>query len=254
MTCALMVAIGLGTLQSIASAQTVTFYGTDANVNGSNLSALVNSNAAASSFLSSIHVTGSENFSSFTPGLNVLDSPFQVGSGDLDPASATVTGVNALPQIWTVANTNNPAGQGFTTDPTSANFLHITGASGDTTDTLLTFTQPVSAFGTYVTGLGNFGGSIDLQYNDGSTNSFTVAGSNTGGAEFFGFTDGAPITAVDLHSVNQPGEQDGFGIDNLTWGNSVAPAPEPSSLPSLLLGGACVLCLALSRKARRVAR
>ena len=110
---------------------------------------------------------------------------------------------------------------------------------------VFTFDNPISAFGAYFTGAGSDQGGVTLQFNDGSTQVLTVANatSNSGGVEFFGFTDyGTSFTSVTAQVGITGGHSfDIIGVDDVIV--PVAAAPEPGTLGMLLLGAAGLAAL-----------
>lgn len=106
---------------------------------------------------------------------------------------------------------------GYNTSPGGLKFVGLSG--GNIT---FTFAEGVQAFGGYLTGLQNFGGTRNFSFNDGTPRLLEIPGpGGDGGAVFFGFTDtGMTITSV---TINVPGDY--VSIDDILF----VKAPEPSS-------------------------
>ncbi|MGI4788802.1 MAG: hypothetical protein ACRYFS_08125 [Janthinobacterium lividum] len=128
---------------------------------------------------------------------------------------------------------------GYNTTPNGANYLFL-----DNTQATFTFTQPIQAFGAYLTGVQLDGETITLS--DGSVISIPNPGL-TGGCQFLGFTDpGKTITSV---TINPYG--DAIGVDDIQYVTN--PVPEASTTVSfgllLALGMGGVVITARKKKA-----
>jgi len=97
------------------------------------------------------------------------------------------------------------------------------------TSATITFDTAVTAVGFDISAFGNVGNVSSLSILDGIFDQTDIPGS--GGVSFFGVTsDTAFTTLTFFSSIN-----DGFSVDNLTYGEAAA-VPVPAGLP-LLLGG-----------------
>jgi hypothetical protein len=100
------------------------------------------------------------------------------------------------------------------------------------------FATPVESFGAYLTGLGTASGNLFIQFNDGSSQSLPVAGSASGGVQFFGFTDaGKPISSVTAALTNVGATRDIFGIDDVRF----TFIPEPAGALSLAIASTAAM-------------
>jgi hypothetical protein len=115
-----------------------------------------------------------------------------------------------------------------------------------TVDTFtVTFDKSVSAFGVYITDIGDFGGSLEAVLINGDVEStpvtiFSAQGDNSalnGSLTFFGFSDMAgSYTAIRFVQTNQA---DGIGFDDMriaVANSTPLPVPEPGSLALLGIG------------------
>ncbi|BDI30741.1 hypothetical protein CCAX7_27920 [Capsulimonas corticalis] len=153
---------------------------------------------------------------------------------------------------------------GFNTTAGGSKSLYIVQGNGQPEALNFTFTKPVSAFGFYVTGLGNtkvgaaYPSTLTASFTDGSgAQSIVLHGSKQGGAEFFGFTDyGQSISSLTFTEAALTKTIDQFSIDDIITVEPfpvvIPPAavPEPGQIATLMLG-AFGLFVAGFRKSRR---
>ncbi len=119
---------------------------------------------------------------------------------------------------------------GYNTTAGGSQFVALNGGEID-----FIFSLPVDFFGLYMTGL--VGGL--LIFDDGTSQVIDIPGAgNTGGAEFFGFTDaGASINSINVLR-SSAASYTKVGADDVQYGQSAAviSAPEPSSVALLVVG------------------
>ena len=124
---------------------------------------------------------------------------------------------------------------GFNTTPGGSRFLGFVPSFNVGTATLdFAFSTPVQAWGAYVVGLDSaVAGSVSVQFNDGSANSYALQDLNSAGVEYFGFTDpNRSIVHITLVETGISGTRDIYGVDDVSF----VVVPEPSTWV-LLTGG-----------------
>jgi hypothetical protein len=214
----------------------VTFEGTDPGAGPGG--ARPNSNAAAASFDAAAAGLGAVNL------INLESAPvgYFASLGIAPGVTVTLQG-NESPSAG-IRNDVGSVTQGYNTTSGGAKYLNVFPIINvGTARAIFDFTQPINAFGSYLTGLGTANGNLFVLFNDGSNQSIPVVGSSSGGAKFFGFTDaGASIVQVTLELRNVTGSRDIFGVDDLRY----VTIPEPTT--TALAASLCVSILTLFRR------
>jgi hypothetical protein len=187
---------------------------------------MVNSTAAAGSFLS---IAGS---------LNTVD--FESSA----PANLSISGgsITNNSGCGALCGFNTTAGGGF--------FVSVFGGS-----VTFNFTNPVDAFGFYVNGLQtNLVPQQTIVYTNGASVSQTInmPSAINGGGAFIGFIDyGQLISSVSFNATN-----DILAFDDLRFGrsehNPTSPVPEPETYAMMLAGLGLLGTIARRRKAKQV--
>jgi hypothetical protein len=173
-----------------------------------------------------------------------------LGSG----VTATLTGTagDADPGI---SNTLGDTTVGYNTTAGGSQYLRVVpifdvGTASVTFD----FDAPVQAFGTYLTGLGTAAGALHVVFSDGTAQDLSVAGSPSGGVQFFGFTDeGKFISSVQLQLTGVIGTRDIFSVDDVRFVAASEAVPEPSTLAIFAIAGLGAGVYLRRRKASGVA-
>ncbi len=207
-------------------------------------SPIPNSQAAASQFDNAAASLGALNIITYE---NLLTGPFVsqfVAPGVFVDLLNNEPPAGIAENLWFGGVTPNLLGYNIT--PGGTKFLgQVPIADSGTTTVRFTFTTPIQAFGTYITGLEQLNSDLHIRFNDGSNQDISFAGNadGEGGAIFFGLTDaGKPISSFDLVLLNVIGTRDIFGLDDTRFVN----IPEPASMTLLLVGVAAIV-----RKRRR---
>lgn len=219
-----------------ASAIPMVFFGEDLNP-GSTVPVGGNAQTARNSFLSNLTGVGNENFDSFsnlTPitggGINVS---FPGSSGAI---TANLSGNDGGICDQNVGGTVGTIGCGFSRFATSTN-NYLQNAS----NMLLTFSDPVAAFGFYGTDFGDFNGVISLTLTGDAVQVFNVpstqGGSANGNLLFWGIIDTDNTFSSISFSASGSGT-DVFGFDDMVIGDrqQVTPVPVPATFALFGLG------------------
>lgn len=160
----------------------------------------------------------------YAPVINLDANTTATFNGDIDPA---YSGVTASDNVVL----------GFNTTAGGSNHLRMSPTPGWTDASVtLTFIEPVIAFGGYFTGLEErIVGTVDVLFNDGSSESFGLGDLNKA---FFGFTTDSSIMSVTFNEINGGtgiiGSREIWGMDDLVY--VTASVPEASSIMLLGLG------------------
>jgi hypothetical protein len=127
------------------------------------------------------------------------------------------------------------ANLGYNTTDSSGRFLRVVPIYGiGTCSIAFSFSQPIMAWGAYITGLGSASGNLFEVYTNGGVYEFSIPGDPSGGVLFFGVTDlGGSFTDVSLELRNVTKKsRDVYSVDDMRY----VPTPEPSTLLLLTLG------------------
>lgn len=157
-------------------------------------------------------------------GLANGNGPYSLAGG----ASASITGNNFGPNFTGINSTTLGVVYGFNTTSGGSKWLGFPVG----TATINFGGGGTNGFGFYLTGLQTvFGASITLTQLDGSQQVFNIAKNINGGAQYFGIVDSTKFTSVSISAV---GDNDAWGIDDLTYNSGVV--PEPASWAMLIAG------------------
>ena len=213
------------------------FFGEDPNDSETvPLAAFPNASMAEANFLALLNGVATEDFEGFAEGdAQPLGLVF-------DGVLATLSGGNGTIASVEAGETNTVGRYG--TSPT--NYWDV--VAGDEGDFLITFSEPVAAFGFFGVDIGDFGGDLELLLGleGGGEELFDVentqgSGGDTGGSVlFYGLVadeDDDLITTVSFLTAS--GDGDAFGFDDFTVGTREQMMP-PDSIPepgtALLVG------------------
>lgn len=230
MKTALFGALAVFTLSQPAMAVTTIYAGQDDGVGPGG--SYVNSNAAEASFLAAAAAFGTVKTDGFESAAVGYYSPL-----DLDGVSITYSTANFGPSYSGVSDTMiGTALYGFNVTPGGSKWLGFP----DFINSAATFTfdSPTKSFGFYLTGVqALFTSAITLQLLDGSMSTFYLPLNTNGGVTYFGITDTTGFTAVFLQQTNYPGYADAYGIDNISFNDTLKPTvPEPATWAMLITG------------------
>lgn len=219
---------------STANAAPTYFYGIDPSAGPG--AAKPVSTAAATSFAAAAGtLSGPITFESQATGYSSSNSlgngVIAAFSGDVDTAGSGI-----------LANDGETI-SGFNTTSGGTKFLrlesNLQGNRATSTSIAFTFAAPISAFGTYVTGLGTAAGAITVGFNDGTNQSYALTGSSTTGTLFFGVTDTAAFSSITFTETIPSGasSRDNFGLDDIVYHvAATSAAPEPASWAMMIAG------------------
>lgn len=224
-----------------AHAGYVIYSGVDNNGNpGLALSSTPNSTAAENAFKSNLVGAGTENFESRS-GSAPLVLDFGVAG------TATLTGAGNVAS--TPAGTSN--GVGRYSVPGGTQYWETNGGGSFQ----INFSQEVAAFGFYGIDMGDFAGTLALQFLDSAANvistlSIPTAATNVadGSVLYFGVIAGDDSELFQtVRFITTSGSGDVFGVDSFTIGSKeqVSAVPEPTTFALLGLG---MLGFAASRR------
>ena len=233
------------------------FFGEDLNSSATNpLASFPNASAAEADFLTNLVGVGTETFESFAVGTVDPNLTFPTPS---EVISANLDGNGSVRSV-TPGRTN-----GFGRYATSGSkYFEAVAAEGGN---IVSFNEPIAAFGFFGVDIGDFGGQLQLVLADNTTTTLTIPNTIS---EAFGETDGSVLfygliaenedetfTSV-AFELNAPGTgtaSDVFGFDDFTIG-SLEQVNPPTSIPEYhsIIGLAlsfCSVSLVLKRKQRK---
>ena len=225
-----------------------TFNGVDANGPEVVLALTPQSTAAENAFKANLVGTGTETFETQTTGAM---APLTLDFGLA--GMATLSGGSGAVRANAVGLTN---GVGRYSVPGGTKFWDVI-AGGSATFTV-TFSQSIAAFGFYGIDIGDFGGTLSLEFLDAANNvinTLAVATAPTGTANasvlYFGaLADSNAELFKSVRFLSTAGIGDVFAFDSFTIGSQqqVVRVPEPGSLALVALG---MLGLGIAAKRRR---
>jgi PEP-CTERM motif/Beta-galactosidase second all-beta domain len=240
----LLLVFAATTMTTASFSNVITFAGNDPGAQA--VDPKPNSSAAAAAFDASAGVLGGLNLVTFE------SLPLgQFSSMTLAPG-VTATQVNNDPAAGGIVTegyaTPVGAATGYNTTPGGARFLGFVALFDIGTARLdISFSNPIQAWGAYAVGLDSgAAGTVNVEFDDGTANSFQLADTSPAGVQFFGFTDAnRSIVAVSLVETGiSGGSRDIYGVDDMRY----VLVPEPSTFA--LAGLSIVGLLAIIRRRR----
>ena len=224
-----------------------TFNGVDAQGPETALLATPQATGAETAFKANLVGTGTETFETqATSAIAPLTLNFGVAG------SATLSGGNGAVRTNVAGQTN---GAGRYSVPGGTKFWEVT-AGGAATFTV-TFSQSIAAFGFYGIDIGDFGGTLSLEFLDAANNvinTLAVATASTATANasvlYFGaLADSNAELFKSVRFLSTVGSGDVFAFDSFTIGTQqqVNRTPEPGSLALVALG---MLGLGIAKRRR----
>jgi hypothetical protein len=215
-----------------ASAAPIIYFGEDLGLGESTvLPATPNADAAQFAFLAGLIDPGLETFEGIAAGTT---APFAINFAN--GVTATVTGAGT---VVSLADGVAAAGRYGVTGDADADERYLD-TGGGANAFVLTFSQPVSAFGFFGIDIGDFNGQVTATTAGGLNQIFnignTIAGAG-GGVLFWGVIDPAQ-TFTSIAFGNTGSGADFFGFDDFTIGSpeQVRVIPEPATLSLLGIG------------------
>lgn len=183
-----------------------------------------NSDLAAAAFDADAGAIGTINLIDFETGPSgSFTSPRPIAAGVV----AHPLGLSSGSGIVSITGDNIV---GFNTTVGGSRYLRVN-PGGSNSGIRLQFTEPIHAFGAYVTGLGTANGDLTAQFTDGSWVILPIVGQEDGGAQFYGFTnEGVAISSLFIRFQGAAG--DVFGLDDIRY----VAVPEPASWLLATLG------------------